>query len=201
MRRRTLVILIIVLANLSGFDGSPESLRNWQLEYGAEIARAVVNFSGPIFFCVMARYHGGAYVVFSQTLNDSLEAIALDGAYASVIGGGPAAAIVLSREVLRRTQKDPRVLEAQRGLQAAARDKKGAEDAEFQRVWREVEAEHQSALAREFDDIHSVQRAESVGSLSGVIPLSRLREVLCHRVCEPLRGARHQPPPERVPDA
>ena len=28
---------VVVLANLSGFDGSPESLRNWQLEYGAEI--------------------------------------------------------------------------------------------------------------------------------------------------------------------
>ena len=37
----------VVLANLSGFDGSPESMRKLQLEYGAEIARAVVNFDGP----------------------------------------------------------------------------------------------------------------------------------------------------------
>ena len=29
---------LVVLANLSGFDGSPESMRRWQLEYGAEIA-------------------------------------------------------------------------------------------------------------------------------------------------------------------
>jgi hypothetical protein len=36
----------VILANLSGFDGSPESMRKLQLEYGAEIARAVVNFSG-----------------------------------------------------------------------------------------------------------------------------------------------------------
>ncbi|MCU1650421.1 MAG: Biotin carboxylase Propionyl-CoA carboxylase, partial [Pseudonocardia sp.] len=35
---------LVVLANLSGFDGSPESLRGLQLEYGAEIGRAVVNF-------------------------------------------------------------------------------------------------------------------------------------------------------------
>src|SRR3954464_8598276 len=35
---------LVVLANLSGFDGSPESLRGIQLEYGAEIGRAVVNF-------------------------------------------------------------------------------------------------------------------------------------------------------------
>ena len=56
----------MILANLSGFDGSPESLRNLQLEYGAEIGRAVVNFRGPILFVVIARYHGGAYVVFSR---------------------------------------------------------------------------------------------------------------------------------------
>ena len=53
-----------------GFDGSPESMRKWQLEYGAEIGRAVVNFDGPIVFCVVSRYHGGAFVVFSQRLND-----------------------------------------------------------------------------------------------------------------------------------
>ena len=35
---------LVVLANLSGFDGSPESMRNLQLEYGAEIGRAIVNF-------------------------------------------------------------------------------------------------------------------------------------------------------------
>ena len=37
----------VILANLSGFDGSPESMRKLQLEYGAEIARAVVNFARP----------------------------------------------------------------------------------------------------------------------------------------------------------
>ena len=42
-----------MLANLSGFDGSPESLRKMQLENGAEIARAVVNFQGPIYFVVV----------------------------------------------------------------------------------------------------------------------------------------------------
>src|ERR1019366_1393432 len=85
---------VVVLANLSGFDGSPESMRRLQLEYGAEIGRAVVNFKGPIVFCVISRYHGGAFVVFSSVLNDGLEVAAIDGSYASVIGGGPAAAVV-----------------------------------------------------------------------------------------------------------
>ena len=64
---------LVVVANLSGFDGSPESMRRRQLEFGAEIGRAVVNFKGPIVFCVVSRYHGGAFVVFSKTLNDNME--------------------------------------------------------------------------------------------------------------------------------
>src|SRR6185369_17444339 len=86
----------VILANLAGFDGSPESLRKLQLEYGAEIARAVVNFDGPLLFLVVSRYHGGAYVVFSQSLNPRLRALALTGSYASVIGGSAAAAVVLT---------------------------------------------------------------------------------------------------------
>jgi acetyl-CoA carboxylase carboxyltransferase component len=42
---------LVVIANLSGFDGSPESLRHLELEYGAEIGRAITNFGGPIVFC------------------------------------------------------------------------------------------------------------------------------------------------------
>ena len=61
---------LVVLANLAGFDGSPESMRRLQLEYGAEIGRAIVNFDGPIVFCVISRFHGGAFVVFSRALND-----------------------------------------------------------------------------------------------------------------------------------
>ena len=108
---------VVVLANLAGFDGSPESMRSLQLEYGAEIGRAIVNFRGPIVFCVISRYHGGAFVVFSKRLNDELTVLAVEGAYASVIGGAPAAAVVFSREVDARTATDPRVtsLEARLG--------------------------------------------------------------------------------------
>ena len=112
---------LVVLANLSGFDGSPESMRKLQLEYGAEIARAIVNFEGRIAFLVVSRYHGGAYVVFSQALNPNLRASALEGSYASVIGGGPAAAVVFGREVRARALADPRVLELERALRAQSR--------------------------------------------------------------------------------
>src|SRR5699024_989770 len=75
---------LVILANLSGFDGSPESMRKLQLEYGAEIGRAIVNFAGPIVFCVISRYHGGAFVVFSKALNPNMTVLAVEGSFASV---------------------------------------------------------------------------------------------------------------------
>ena len=108
----------VIVANLSGFDGSPESLRRLQLEYGAEIGRAVVNFSGPLVFLVTARYHGGAYVVFSKRLNSNLEVAALEGSFASVIGGAPAAAVVFPKSVRKKSDEDDRVIEARGRLKA-----------------------------------------------------------------------------------
>ena len=173
---------VVVLANLSGFDGSPESLRERQLEFGAEIGRAVVNFDGPIVFCVIARYHGGAYVVFSQGLNDQLEALALEGTFASVIGGAPAAAVVFPRLVRDRVKSDPRVMKAQADLQTArGADRVFAREA-LERVVREVEPVVQQQVAAEFDGVHTVERAREVGSLSDVIVAEGLRRELCERV-------------------
>ena len=107
---------LVVLANLSGFDGSPESMRSLQLEYGAEIGRAIVNFDGPIVFCVVSRYHGGAFVVFSKALNPNMTVLAVEGSFASVIGGAPAAAVVFSRDVDARTAADPRVKDVEARL-------------------------------------------------------------------------------------
>ena len=176
---------LVVLANLSGFDGSPESMRKLQLEYGAEIARAVVNFEGPISFLVVSRYHGGAYVVFSQALNPSLRAAALEGSFASVIGGGPAAAVVFGREVRARALADPRVAELERQLRAspgpAARER-------FERVLAEVSLEKQTQLAAEFDAIHTVERARSVGSLAAILPPAEMRAFLAREIGAGPRG-------------
>ena len=116
---------VVVLANLSGFDGSPESLRRLQLEYGAEIGRAIVNFDGPIVLCVVSRYHGGAFVVFSGRLNDRMQVLAVEGAHASVIGGAPAAAVVFTREVNARTQADDRVRALEAGIADARASRTG----------------------------------------------------------------------------
>jgi acetyl-CoA carboxylase carboxyltransferase component/biotin carboxyl carrier protein len=165
----------VILANLSGFDGSPESMRKLQLEYGAEIARAVVNFQGPILFLVVSRYHGGAYVVFSRELNDSLRAIAVEGSYASVIGGGPAATVVFAREVRARVAADPRI----QALRGHLQDSPTAEErAVFDRARRDVTIEKRAEVAAEFDSIHTVDRAKRVGSLEGIIAARDIRSCL-----------------------
>jgi len=161
---------VVVLANLSGFDGSPESMRRLQLEYGAEIGRAVVNFEGPVVFCVVSRYHGGAFVVFSKTLREEIETAAVEGARASVIGGAPAAAVVFAREVDARTRADPRVQEAEKAAQAG-----GAARLRYADVLASVRSEKLGELGEEFDRIHSVERARKMGSLDHIIAASDLR--------------------------
>jgi acetyl-CoA carboxylase carboxyltransferase component len=171
-----------VIANLSGFDGSPESLRNLQLEYGAEIGRAITNFKGPVVFCVVSRYHGGAFVVFSKVLNENLEVAAVEGSYASVIGGVPAAAVVFAHEVDRRTQADPRVKALQEQLAQAEGTQKASLQVKLSEVTAAVRAEKVGEVASEFDHTHSVQRAQAVGSIDQIIPPAALRPYLIEAV-------------------
>jgi acetyl-CoA carboxylase carboxyltransferase component len=173
---------LVVLANLAGFDGSPESMRRLQLEYGAEIGRAVVNFDGPIAFCVISRFHGGAFVVFSRALNENLESSALEGAYASVIGGAPAAAVVFAREVERRAQADPGLAELDERIAAADGTLRQQLRAERDARWAEVRARKLGEFAAEFDAIHSIERAVEVGSVERIVAPRELRPYLIDAV-------------------
>jgi acetyl/propionyl-CoA carboxylase alpha subunit/acetyl-CoA carboxylase carboxyltransferase component len=166
---------VVVLANLSGFDGSPESMRKLQLEYGAEIGRAIVNFAGPIVFCVISRYHGGAFVVFSKALNPNMTVLALEGSFASVLGGAPAAAVVFAGDVRDRTATDPRVLSLQALAAQATAAERAALTAELADLQASVRAEKVGEVAAEFDRIHSIERAVSVGSVDEIISVAQLR--------------------------
>ncbi len=168
---------LVVLANLSGFDGSPESMRRRQLEFGAEIGRAVTNFDGPIVFVVVSRYHGGAFVVFSKALNESMEIAAVEGSYASVIGGAPAAATVFAREVKQRTEA---------GLIGSARPARrwpAADghrgDAAAARRWRRSPSRcaRRSSVRSPTSStaIHTIERALRVGSVDRIIAAAELR--------------------------
>jgi acetyl-CoA carboxylase carboxyltransferase component/biotin carboxyl carrier protein len=169
---------VVVLANLSGFDGSPDSMRSLQLEYGAEIGRAVTNFRGPMVFVVISRYHGGAFVVFSATLNDGLEIAALEGSYASVIGGAPAAAVVFSREVEERTKTDAEVAALTSRLAHVTGQDQARLRHELDSTTARVRSEKLGQVADEYDRIHDIERARRMGSVKEIIPAARLRPYL-----------------------
>jgi acetyl/propionyl-CoA carboxylase alpha subunit/acetyl-CoA carboxylase carboxyltransferase component len=181
---------VVVLANLTGFDGSPESMRKWQLEYGAEIGRAVTNFRGPIVFVVVSRYHGGAFVVFSKRLHDQMDTAAVAGSFASVIGGAPAAAVVLSREVTARTEQDPRVVSQRERIAAATGKALADAHHDLARITQAVRAEKLREVADEFDDIHDIKRALRVGSVDHIIAPAELRPFIIEALERRLAGGR-----------
>jgi acetyl-CoA carboxylase carboxyltransferase component/biotin carboxyl carrier protein len=166
---------LVVLANLSGFDGSPESMRHWQLEYGAEIGRAVTNFRGPIVFVVISRYHGGAFVVFSKALNPAMEVAAVEGSFASVIGGAPAAATVFAREVRTRVEADPRVVAARKLLAGTSGTEATEKRARLAEITEQVRSEKLGEAAAEFDAVHTIDRALQMGSVDRIIKAKDLR--------------------------
>jgi acetyl/propionyl-CoA carboxylase alpha subunit/acetyl-CoA carboxylase carboxyltransferase component len=180
---------LVVLANLSGFDGSPDSMRNLQLEYGAEIGRAIVNFDGPIVFCVISRYHGGAFVVFSKALNPRMTVLALDGSFASVIGGAPAAAVVFAGEVDKRTAADPGVRALEQAVAEASATERGRLVVEHAQLRASVRAEKLGEVAAEFDGVHDIHRAVRVGSVDAVISAPRLRPEIIAVLERELGGA------------
>ncbi|MFF4407368.1 carboxyl transferase domain-containing protein [Streptomyces sp. NPDC001404] len=178
---------LVVLANMSGFDGSPESMRKLQLEYGAEIGRAVVNFDGPIVFCIVSRCHGGTFAVFSKALNPSMTILAVEGSFASVLGGAPAAAVVFSGEVRKRTAADPRVAALREEAAAADTAGRAALNVELAEVTAAVRAEKLSEVAAEFDGIHTIQRAVEVGSVDRIISAAHLRPAIIDAIETGLR--------------
>lgn len=180
---------LVVLANLSGFDGSPESMRNLQLEYGAEIGRAIVNFRGPIVFVVISRYHGGAFVVFSRRLNENMTVLAVEGSFASVIGGAPAAAVVFSGEVDKRVAAELQVRDLEQQVRGADGDAHAALQLELASVRAAVRAQKISEVAAEFDAVHDIHRAVAVGSVDKVIPAAALRPEIIAALARSSSGA------------
>src|SRR5271166_6125121 len=94
-----------------------------------------------------------------------MEAAAVAGSYASVIGGAPAAAVVFAREVSVRTDNDPRVA----GIRARLAADPVGPHAELRHkladAGRVVRAETLRQVADEFDSVHDIRRALRVGSV------------------------------------
>ena len=114
-------------------------------------------------------------MVFSGTLNDNMEVIAVEGSYASVIGGAPAAATVFAREVNTRTDADPRVVELKGRLDGAEGDERASLRVALADLRASVRSNKLGEVAGEFDRVHTVERALRVGSIDAIIPAARLR--------------------------
>jgi hypothetical protein len=115
-----------------------------------------------------------------------MQVAALEGTYASVIGGAPAAAVVFAREVDVRTRKDPRVQALEAAVAGATGPERARLRAELAEVSASVRSEKLGDVAAEFDRIHSVERAMAVGSVHRIIPAAELRPLLAGLV--PLVG-------------
>jgi acetyl-CoA carboxylase carboxyltransferase component len=134
-----------------------------------------VNFRGPIVFVVISRYHGGAFVVFSKQLNAKMTVLAIEGSFASVIGGAPAAAVVFAGDVAKRTAADPRVASVEARLRTARSEERAGLQLELAEARAVIRAEKISEVAAEFDGVHDIHRAVRVGSVDKVISAARLR--------------------------
>ena len=129
--------------------------------------------------------------MFSRALNAQLEVAALEGTYASVIGGAPAAAVVFAGEVDARARKDPRLQALSEAMEHAEGAEKGRLRSEWDELFKIVHSEKLGVMAAEFDRVHCVQRALAVGALDCIIPPVTLRPYLIDAVERGIAGDKH----------
>ena len=164
---------LVVLANLAGFDGSPESMRRCSSLPPTRLA--AVNFSVARSSSVsspslpLARVRG-----LLQRLNEAFETIAVEGAKASVIGGPAAAGAVFTRDVTAATRSDARVVALEERIEAAEGADASRLRGELSSLLESVRSEKMGELAAKFDAIHSIQRAVEVGSVSSIVAAGNL---------------------------
>ena len=113
--------------------------------------------------------------MFSDVLNDNMEVLAVEGSFASVIGGAPAAAVVFSGEVNKRTAADPRVQKLDAALASADEVEQAHLRVELAALRSSVRSEKLGEVAAEFESVHNIERAQRVGSVHAIIPAAELR--------------------------
>jgi hypothetical protein len=101
--------------------------------------------------------------------------LAVEGSFASVIGGAPAAAVVFAGEVEKRASADPR----RQALEARLAEAQGSDRVqlliELADLKSTLRAEKISEVAASFDAIHNIHRAVEVGSVDAVIEAPDIR--------------------------
>ena len=90
-------------------------------------------------------------------------------------GGAPAAAVVFSREVDRRTAADPRVRELEASIVAADAVEQTHLRSRLASLRSAVRSEELGEVAAEFEAVHDIERARRVGSVHDIVPAAELR--------------------------
>ena len=101
--------------------------------------------------------------------------LAVEGSFASVIGGAPAAAVVFSGEVDKRAAADPRLQELEARISGAAEADRVQLRLELADLRSTLRAEKISEVAAAFDGVHNIHRAVEVGSVDAVIRAEDVR--------------------------
>ena len=104
------------------------------------------------------------------------------GAAGWLAGGAPAAAVVFSGEVNKRTAADPRVRELEAALTAADGVEQAHLRVELAALRSSVRSEKLGEVAAQFEGIHNIERAREVGSVHAIIPAAELRPRLIDAV-------------------
>jgi hypothetical protein len=115
--------------------------------------------------------------------------LAVDGSFASVIGGAPAAAVVFAGDVTARTAADQRVTSLQADLAAAVGAERARLATRLADVRAAVRAEKLGEVAAEFDGVHSIERAVRVGSVDAIIRPEELRPQIIGAIDREMRNA------------
>jgi hypothetical protein len=129
-----------------------------------------------------ARWCGGETTSGVPSCNENLEAAALEGAHASVIGGAPAAVVVFARDVEQAARQDARIVALDEQIAAADGAERQRLRSERAALWETVLTEQRGTLAAEFDAVHSIERAMQMGSVSRIVAPASLRPFLIDAV-------------------
>jgi len=113
----------------------------------------------------------------------------------------PAAAVVFTADVDARATSDPRVAALEARIAAAEGTERAALVVRLTDVQAGVRAEKLAEVAAEFDRVHSIQRAQRVGSVDSIIRPEELRPRVIASVARGLAGCRHVTDPAPIPSS
>lgn len=171
---------LVIAGTFAGFMPDPKSMGDRQLEHGADIAKALTEYSGPgVLIYIHGVMAGGNYVVFAESINSGLVTLAASPAsQVVVVGGRPAVQAVHINKVakfMEQLTNDPALLvKAAQGLRVSVDGEKITSPEFSEKVQNAIE----DLVARKLDASTSACLAYEQGHLTQIICPEDLREAV-----------------------